>query len=368
MRRHLAFLSLLVSVNALADSSSLDLATRYDDGARWAFVTDAASSNVAVIDTFNFSYQDSIALKAVPTAIVVSDVQDTLVYIDGKTNQLYIYDLVTKNHSVMATSALPKSIAFHADGAQLAVVFEHSIDIVKPYEHKHVASIQGLNPPISINFDNGGYNLYITEHKTGNTLIYRNHDGKKQQLSLAKGDVSELTLSPDTRLAMLSDYDNNSVTVWDLSMDKVQKSYSMQSKPWRPYVSSDSEHMIFSSENGHTQVINTWTQQVVKEFNIGGKPASIRTGWLESIGIIETDSSLSVFDLNDNAAPVNLPLKHKLQEVVVVSDSKTLFATQANSSALLIYDIRDNKLKSPIDTKLTQPKHLVMGITNTVCH
>ena len=341
---------------------------RYDDGARWAFISDHNTTKVAVIDTFNFTYVDEIELKAIPTHMEVSDVQDLLVYTDGKTSQVYVYDLVKKTHWSITVSGIPNDLAFHSDDAQLAVAMTNKIEVIKPFKKEYVTTIEGIESPFSMNFDNGGYNLYVSESNTGNTLVYRNHDGKKSYISVGKGPVSELTLSPDARLALTSQYSDNSVVIWDLSMGNEMGHYAFDSTPWRPYVSSDSEHILLASKNGKAQVIESWGGEIVKEFTLSGEPQSIRTGWIEQIGIIESRKTLDIFDLTDKEPATSVPLSNELGDVVVVSDSKTLFATQRNSSKLFVYDIRSKKRLSEIDTKLQAPKLLAMGITNTVCH
>ncbi|MGR5499825.1 YncE family protein [Vibrio sp. DNB22_10_4] len=352
----------------LTFTAHADIEGRYDDGARWAFISDDNSNNVAVIDTFAFSYTDQIELKAKPIHLEVSDVQDVLVYIDGKTPTVYVYDLVKKTHWQMAMEGIPTEITFHADEAQLAVAMKDRIDIIKPLKREYVATITDIKSPFSMNFDNGGYNLYVSESKSGNTLIYRNHDGQRSYINVGEGYVSELTLSPDARLALASQYKDNSVVVWDLSMEMEFNTFHFDSQPWRPYVSSDSEYIVLASENGQAQVIESWGGEVVKELKLTGAPKSIRTGWIETMGIIESKGALDIFELSTNTPVQSVSLSNDLREVVVVSDSKTLFATQEGSSKLFVYDIRTNKVLKEIDTKLAKPHLLAMGITNTVCH
>lgn len=357
------FVNLVISTSLLASELP-----RYDDGARWAFVSGKNTHQVAVVDTFKYQLAGYIELKAEPTEMAVSDVQDLLVYIDGKTAKVYSYDLIKHTHSEMTVAGVPSQITFHADGAELAVALHNQIALIKPLQKEYVTSIDRLTSPFSMNYDNGGYNLYITEANSGKTTIYRTHDGKRASLQLGSGHVSDITLSPDARLAMVSDHLSRSVYVWDLFSGDHYHSYPMDSEPWRPYVSSDAEHMVFVSEAGQVQVFNTWSGALVNQFTIEGGPKSIRTGWLETIGIVESAHSLNIFTLAENTPITQLPLTAPLNEVVVVSDSKTLFATQKDRSELLIYDIRFNQRRADIDTGLKNPQHLVMGITNTVCH
>lgn len=363
----------LFSSITIANDSNID-DSRYDDGARWAFITDQNSTTIAVVDTFEHQLAGHITLQVTPSEIVVSDVQDVVVYIDGKTPAIYSYDLVKHTHSKMVLDQIPEAMIFHSDGAQLAVASENRIDIIKPLKQEYGAQITGIASPFSMNFDNGGYNLYVTESNTGKTLIYRNHDGKQTRLQLGDGAVSDITLSPDARLALVSQYKGNAIYVWDLFTESHFNTFQMEDRPWRPYVSSDSEYMVLVAKNGQTKVVNTWSGDVVKEFKLNHAPKSVRTGWLETIGMVESEHSLALFPLTrDNATDtqnsvIELPLSKPLNEVVVVSDSKTLFATQQGSGELFIYDIRRQKTLPSIDTKLSRPQHLVMGITNTICH
>ncbi|OLQ89075.1 methylamine dehydrogenase [Vibrio ponticus] len=342
---------------------------RYDDGARWAFITDEVSKNIAVIDTFKHSHVDTLQMQAIPTAMEVSDVQDMLLYIDGKNPVVYVYDLVEKKHWQMAVESVPISLTVAPDGARLAVGLANKLVMLEPLTGRYLETINQLAQPYSVNFDTGGYNLYITEQNSGRTLVWRVHDEATREIQLGSGGkVSEVTLSPDARLVMVGDLEKNRVTVWDLFMNQEFAQIPLQSKPWRPYVSSDSEHMILAAENGQGLVVNSWSGQTVKSVDFKDQTTEIRTGWLESIGVVATQTGLNVFNLTNSEPTKHFPLKSPLGDVVVVSDSKTLFATQANDSQLLVVDLRKETLLPQVNTGLQQPNLIAMGLTNTICH
>ncbi|NLS11916.1 WD40 repeat domain-containing protein [Vibrio sp. SM6] len=343
--------------------------SRYDDGARWAFITDKTSPRVAVIDTFNHRHVDTLSLSVIPSALEVSDVQDMLLYIDGKTPTVYVYDLIEKKHWTMAVDGVPQGIVVAPDGARLAVKLDDKLIMLEPLTGRYLETVPNLAKPYSINFDNGGYNLYITEQNSGRTLIWRVHDKATREIQLGSGGaVSEVTLSPDARLAMVGDLNKNKVAVWDLFMEQEFATISLDAKPWRPYVSSDSEHMILAAENGQGLVVNSWTGQTVKTIDFKDQTTEIRTGWLESIGVVATHSGLNVFNLTSDAPAQHFPLTAPLGDVVVVADSKTLFATQGDSSQLLVLDLRKETRLAPLETGLAKPNLIAMGLTNTICH
>lgn len=353
----------------LGGAAVADEPGRYDDGARWAFVTDKASTKVAVIDTFTHRHVDTLNMQAVPVMMEVSDVQDMLLYIDGKTPQIYIYDLVKKTHWVMAVESIPHSLAVAPDGARVAVALDNKLVMLAPLTKTYLETISNLAMPYSLNFDTGGYNLYITEQQTGRTLIWRIHDAAQRELQLGSGGpVSEVTLSPDARLVMVGDLNNNTVNVWDLFMEQTFATIKMDDQPWRPYVSSDSEHLILASAQGQGVVVNSWTGQTVKTLDLHDQTSNIRSGWLETIGVVSTQTGLHVFNLSDDKPAKRFPLTAPLGDVVVVSDSKTLFATQGSSGRLMVVDLRKEVLLPELDTGLAQPHLIAMGLTNTICH
>ena len=359
----------LLCTQLLTSVCQADEPGRYDDGARWAFITDKTSAQVAVVDTFYHKHVDTLTMKAIPTMMEVSDVQDMLLYIDGKTPQVYVYDLVKKTHWAMAVESIPRSLAVAPDGARVAVALDNKLVMLAPLTNTYLETIPNLSMPYSLNFDTGGYNLYITDQTSGKTKIWRVHDAAISEIQLGSGgNVSEVTLSPDARLVMVGDLVNNNVSVWDLFMGQEFARIPLQSTPWRPYVSSDSEHMILAAKNGQGLVVNTWTGQTVKSIDFKDTTTEIRTGWLESIGVVATRSGLNIFNLTSKEAAKHFPLSAPLGDVVVVADSKTLFATQGGQSQLLVVDLRKERLLPALETGLKAPNLIAMGLTNTICH
>lgn len=353
----------------VVENPLVDTSRRYDDGARWGFVTDRQSKRVAVIDTFNNTHADTLELAVIPATLVVSDIQNILVYADNKTPKLYVYDLIKHSQWALDLDLVPADLAFHEDGATLAISGEDRVVLVQPLAKKYLLEIDDLKSPFSINFDAGGYNLYITEQQTGLTHVWRFHDARRSQLQLGNGGaVSEITLSPDSRMALVSQPSENSVVIWDLMMKEHFKTLTFDSPAWRPYVSSDSNHIILATEKGKEYVVDSWSGEVLRALEIGKKPSAIRTGWLETIGVIETKKKLSVFAMNEDTPVRTFPIVNKLNELVVVSDSKSLFATQEGSSQVMVFDIRNGKMLPPVETGLIQPNLMAMGLTNTICH
>ena len=175
-------------------------------------------------------------------------------------------------------------------------------------------------------------------------------------------------MTPDLRYALVSRFDSESLVVWNLMSHQIEKVMDIPGLDWRPYVSSDSNSIIVSSNQGETTVIDSWTLALSKKIKTNKKPEKIRTGWLESVGITETESAIYTYDLVGSEPTKSLTTSGRTLAMTVVSDSKTLFTTTANSQDISAINIRTGKEVETIQTKLKQPYLLEMGLTNTACH
>ncbi len=341
----------------------------YTDGARWAFITDAATTNVAVLDTFEDEIVDYRQFQTIATDIAVSDVQSILVYIGANDLNLYVWDLSNDEQWQIPLPMQPHAIKFHGDGALLAIAGDEQVVLLEPLTQKMVHQIPDLQGPLSLNFTADGYRLMITSLVDGKTTIWLVHHNRLETLQMGKGTaVTDITLSPDTRLGMVSEIGTKQVHIWDFSSRKDWRWLTFDAPIARPYVTSDSNHLVFTSSNGEISIMHGYSGEWISRFQTEPGVAQIRTGWLERIGVVEGPSGYFVFNLSAEPAPVHFPTQGSALDLVVISDSKSLFATNQGSKAISVLDLRSVSARAPIMTALEQPNRIAMGLTNTVCH
>ncbi len=341
----------------------------YDDAARWAFVSDKHSTTLAIIDTFNDRLVEHRQLKATPLDMAVSDVQSLLVYIATDKHQIYVWDLSNNQTWQMPLDFSPLSIKFHGDGSMLAIAGTDQVVIIEPLRQRHVKTIVSLQGPLSMNFSSDGYRLMITSEASGLTTVWQVHHDKLTELQLGSGGaVSEITLTPDSRLGMVSEPAKKQVHIWDFTQRKDWRILDFEHAVARPYVTSDSEHILFASTAGEIAILNAYSGLWVNRFNTEAGIRQIRTGWLERIGVVEAPSGFYVFNITGDPQPKHFPTQGSAIDLVVVSDSKSMFSTSEGSTAVSVLDLRKVKARTSIQTQLKQPNHIAMGLTNTICH
>ncbi|MFS1424890.1 WD40 repeat domain-containing protein [Shewanella sp. 10N.286.48.B5] len=362
-------LKVALSLLTMLFCASVQAQQTYDDGARWAFVTDAKSAQLAIIDTFNFTLVEHKKLAGIPVDMVVSDVQSLLVYAIKNDPSLYIWDLSNNKTWSMALGFQAQSLKFHSNGAMLAVAGKDQVTVVEPLTQKVVKHINNLASPISLNFSSDGYRLMITQETNGATHIWNVYHDSLKTITMGNGNpVSEITLTPDSRLGMVSIPKDHKVHIWDFISNKDWKWLDFDAEVARPYVTSDSQHIVLAANNGNIKIIDAYSKNTIKELNIGAKANKIRTGWLERVAAVESRKGLHIFNLKGDNKITLLPTEGHTRDMVVVSDSKSMFSSHDNSSDIKVVDLRKLSGKTDIKTQLIQPNHIVMGLTNTICH
>ncbi|MFI3247462.1 MAG: WD40 repeat domain-containing protein [Ferrimonas sp.] len=341
----------------------------YSSGNRWAFITDAAQPQLAVLDTFQEVIAEYRPLAVIATDIAVSDADNLLVYIGADDRRLHLWDLHNDSQWSVMLDFQPRSIKFHRLGQLLAVAGDQQVVLIEPRSQKIVHTIADLMRPLSLNFSADGYQLLISSQRTGQTHAWRLHDAQLTTWQLGHGGpVSDIILSPDARLAMVSDLSHNQVHIWDMQAGQDWRWLPFSAPVQQAYVTSDSQHLLFSSQAGEIGIVHGQTGEWISRFQTDVGSNQLRTGWLERVGVVATPSALVVFKLAPEPEPSRFATAGPVHDLVVVSDSKLLFASTANSTNITVLDLRLVSSRPEISTRLTQPNRIAMGRTNAICH
>ncbi|MFV0431296.1 MAG: hypothetical protein ACK5MJ_03860 [Alphaproteobacteria bacterium] len=340
----------------------------YDDGSRWAFVSDSSSNKVAIIDTLKQSFMENKELKTIPTQIIISDLKDLLLYHNKVDKVIYAIDLKEGKEWEIPLDFTPLDIVFYPDGSKFAVVGEGHISIIDPITKEISGIIKDINNPVSINFSSDGYKLFITERNNGKTQIWSVYHQFSRKLQMGDGHaVSNTSLSANSLFAMVTS--QNNLLIYNRVENKklAPVRLSQDGLLGRPYFSSDSKNIVVASNDGQAFILKPWLLHSPRIISIAYPPNIIRTGWLESLGIISGQSKITIFPLDKEDKSKDIPTQGYVNDMVVTSDSKRLFATQSESTKVKVINLRSQEVKD-IETNLKQPHLIVMGRTNTVCN
>ncbi len=338
---------------------ALDIPTQY------AFVSDKNSKKLAVIDTFTNQVINYIELKEIPTLMKVSKDKGVLAYI-GKSNILYILDLVeysTKSKQFLENIS---EITFDTSGGILAAAGEKNVFLTDIRDLK-TNIISDFSAPISLNYSSEGRFLFITEMQNSKVSKFDILENKKSLFFKGEKTLAETSIMPDSSFGLIAEANN--LIIKNIFEDK-QIKLDFKATLNRAFVSINNQTVIISDKSNNIYLINPNNKQISTQFHLDNNIQTIKTGWLETIGIAITTDSINAFELKGNNSK-NIT-KTKLTGIVnddlVMSDSKIMIFTQQNSKNLHIYNIRNKSLDGEISLELTQPNLVSMGLTNTACH
>lgn len=339
----------------------------YEDGSRWAFVSDETSNKIAIIDTVEKTFVEHYDLKNIPQQVIVSDIKDILLYHDGATPTIFAIDLKNGNEWEIKLTNLPKEIIFYPDGSKIAVLSQNKITIIDPMTQEINEELENIANDVSINFSSDGYKLFITDKNTGETLIWSVYHKFSRNIALGNHQpVSDISLSANSLLALVSS--DNQLIMYNRVEKQQYSPIILDGQLNRPYMSADSKNILVASDNGKAYVIKPWQPFAKYSVNIGAAPNIIRTGWLEKVGVISGYNQIDIFPIDDKGKNTTIKAEGYIKDMVVTTDSKSLFAVQSQSTKIKSINLRNHEVLDDIETHLTKPKQIIMGRTNTVCN
>lgn len=341
--------------------------TNWNVPVRYAFVTDKNSPKMAIFDTYSQTIVSHIALKTQADSVAISAQGGFIVYAKHGQKKLYRLDLDNLSQTAISTEATIEQLIVHASGQWLAYTSADKVFMKNLNTGKETSlNTQG---EVSLLYAPSGQWLFINEMSKGKVTRINLNDQQQQVLFEVGKPISPMSIMPN----MMAFFFSAEQQLYRYSLlDEVLNNYPQVASSERPYITAESRNLLTVSQSGNPELllVNAYTQAVKQRYpldNITTGDDKIATGWLEQTAVVIGKKSLESIDLSNNQQK-DTPLSGKLIDQLVQADSKTLLATIANSSKLLLFDMKSQQITKQIATGLTQPNHVLMGQTATLCH
>lgn len=366
------------------------VAVSLDDGSRFMFVPSRSHPEVSVLDTANDEVVATLKLDHVPSQVVVSDSTGRLAASSIANKSLTIVDLRT--HRLLRTMALdltPERMVISPDGYLVGIgdAKQGVVAVVSILNYREMARVGGFVEPTKLTFGLDGSQLYVTDSATNRLALIdvvqnkRMFDIPVAQTSRVPASVragarppdtvSALTRTPDGRYGFVSNAQDNTLKVIDLSTEKIIKTLEVGRTPQRPYGTADGRLMLVPNEGDATvSVIDTSMLQVVATLPGGRGVQAINTGWFESVAFVMSAAGKKVvlLDLMKFQSAGQIPLPGKPGPGVVTSSGDKLYVALADVDKIAVIDVRTRRLAKVIDGVARQPFGVTMAKTNNYCH
>lgn len=338
--------------------------------ARYAFIADSESSQLAIFDAYDKKLLDVAELSEEADVMSVSRLGGYLAYASFGDQTIYQLDLTDFSETQLTTALPIRQLSVHYGGKWLSYVADSAVVIISEHNGQRLkVATQGR---VSLTYHPDGSQLLINELSQGRIRSLTLASGQLETLVDLHRPISPLSVMPNSEaLFFVSD---KSLYRYSLINHDLQ-TLSISAQRYRPYVTNDSQTVLMITDEGqpYLNAVNTRTMLAEQRYALGSLPKPqentdiLATGWLDQIAVVAGASAIYVVDrLSGEVKSLNMP--HTVDSMLVQSDSKTLLATLKNNANLWQVSLQKQSLLKPIPLSLRQPASVVMGETNTLCH
>ncbi|MEU6016683.1 IPT/TIG domain-containing protein [Streptomyces sp. NPDC047515] len=303
-RTSLATYATITYPDAVIPVGSNPLGVALNPGGSGAYVANAASNTVSVIDTATNTVTATIPTGAGPTLLAISpDGARVYVTLSGAA-QLGVIDTVTNTVTAnIAVGGSPIGVAVTPNGARVYVAnqSDNTVSVIDTATSTVTATVPVGNRPLGVSVTPDGTRAYVGNTQS-NTVSVIDTATNTVTATIAVGSGPEIVaFTPDGSLAYASNGNGNTVSVIDTATNTVTATIAVGTQPRDVASSPDGSHVYVANYGSNTVgVINTATNTVAGNLRVGEGPTGIAVPPDDSrLYVTNTDAgTVSVIPLN----------------------------------------------------------------------
>lgn len=343
---------------------------------RYAFISDAASKRVSVVDIYAKNVIDTIELKEIPEAFVISPRQKLMAYAAKGGKTLHLRHLTSHEERSLDLPHPIEQLFFHYSKQLLVAAGDHSVSLVNSETPQVLETLDSFQAPIRINYASLLDTVWLSESATGTLYQLRiDEDGHFQVprrfvLDAQERRLGQPMLSSDSNFIALAAHDLGEGWIFDIQSEKLLYRYPVGGEMTLPLIDAGSIHSIFMNREGRGVIVASAAPEAPHFVQSLPNVQVLATGWIETRLLVGGDQGIELIDLNDEHSIRILPVAQGLRDLLVAADSKTVLYTEQQGAQLRIHslNLKNNAPVESVDLPLQQPNFIKMGVSNTVCH
>ena len=247
----------------------------------WAYVLNAGSNSISVIDIKGTSIVQTIALNQDVRSMRLSKYGDLLAVVTYS-NKVLLFE--TKEFNQVASLSVgkkPADVVFASEGKYLFVVTERSnmLEKINPYLGHAIGLAEVGKAPVAVEITSKD-RAFVVNSASGSVSVIDVVDmsrDKKYDIPVGAKPV-DILIDPKESFAFVANKDGNSVSVFDVESFKPIAEIPVGKSPVSlAYNYQFSDGVIYSANEGSNDisVINAATKQESTRWKAGVKPSSI---------------------------------------------------------------------------------------------
>jgi YVTN family beta-propeller protein len=255
-------------------------------GDRMAYVTNAESSSVSVIDTTTNTVTATVRVGSDPISAAVSPDGSTVYVANEGSNSVSVINAATDTvTATIAVGVVPDAVAVSPDGSLLYVGCDISlgpavggIDVVNTSTDTVTASIETANQPDSIAFTPDGAEAYVANF-VGSSVSVIDTATSTVTATIASSDAltpASVAITPDGAHVYSANFNSNNVSVISTASNTITTTIPGLNGPEGVSVTPDGGHAYVTDGNGNTvSVVDTATNTITGTIAVGSIPDGI---------------------------------------------------------------------------------------------
>ena len=359
-----------------------------DQLARYVFVPNRASADVAVIDTQSDEVVAHVQVGAVPHQVAVSAERMKMVTSNTADDTITITDLETLEPAgTIELGVEPEHMEIDPAGAIVAIgnIGAGTVSLVSLETDSELARVDGLYEPHNMTFSPDGKLLYVgnlgadvvSVIDVAKAEVIEEIPVGTSQAVASEGEgatyqgIINVTATIDGRLGFAAYGEGDAMAVIDLESRETLTTLALGDLPWRAYATADGRYMITPNNGDETvSIVSTETLEEVARLPGAADMTGVNTGMFETTAFVISrgDDKLLALDLETLQPAGEIQLPGTPETGVTTPDGKKLYIALSSSDEVAVIDIASRKLINTIDDVGNEPWGAHMTGAMNYCH
>ncbi|MFN2607087.1 MAG: beta-propeller fold lactonase family protein [Acidimicrobiales bacterium] len=272
------------TVVATVAVGSFPIAVAVNPAGTRAYVANANSNDVSVIDTATNTVVAIVAVPAGAFAVAVNPAGTRAYVANGDSNNGIVSVIDTATNTVVATVAvglIPEGVAVSPDGTRAYVTneFDSTVSVIDTATNTVVATVAVDGSPIGVAVNPAGTRVYVGNQGSNDVSVIDTATNTVVATVFVDGAPAAVAVNPAGTRAYVANYDSNDVSVIDTATNTVVATVAVGAGPEGVAVTPDGTRAYVTNSGDNTvSVINTATNTVVGTIVVGTFPFGVAMG------------------------------------------------------------------------------------------
>jgi YVTN family beta-propeller protein/probable HAF family extracellular repeat protein len=317
--------------------------------APFAYVANASSNNVSVIDTATHTVTATLTVGATPDGVAITP-NGAFAYVTNRdANNVSVIDTAT--HAITATvmvQNLPRRIAIAPNGAFAYVTnaFSDTVSVINIATNTVTATVPVGSIPVGVAITPNSAFAYVAHQAGGSVSVIDTATNTVTATVIIGGTPGAIAITPNGRFAYVPSYEANTVMVIDTATNTVTATVPAGNGPSGVAITPNGAFAYVTNvASGDVSVIDTATNTVTATVGVGASPVGmaitpngafvyVANYGSGNVSVINTATNTLTTTVPVGASPLMIAITPLAMATYRLKDLGTLGGAQSKGTAI----------------------------------